>query len=970
MLISTTISDILRKINQNVICLPAIQREFVWTPAQIEKLFDSIYKGYPIGTFLTWEINQQNFERYRFYGILQNYHERDKRFNDVLVDNHSDEYLALIDGQQRITALNIALQGSYSSKKGRGDNFQELKLYFNLIGCLNQIEDDSDDDNLNLFKMMTAEERNRINVESNFVWHPISDFIDESWFSIFRTDRKTFRNKVIRILELNLTHDLVNQYISEREIFDSILDPIENIINRLNLEPMIDYYKIIGQTNMDDVTEIFIRINQGGTRLSKSDLLFSTLIANWGNGRESIELLKNEIQHLGYSIDTDFVMRTCLYLTNCPILFKVDSFNPENIERIKVSFENPDSENDIKSAIIRTFEILRNDIKIADYLIKSKNALIPIIYHIFKGGIISNNSIKEMKKYLFISLLNKVFGSHGDSLLRDLRSAVTTNLTYNLVNLPFDYTTIVNGVTENAKRLLYKIDNDYINSLLEIEKGDDRWLVLSLIYPDIDLLNLEVSQLYPTRNSAKINIAAFELADFFNSNNKKIANLALLNSIEESIIKKSNVEAFLNEQTEDNARSFKILHLINGNINLEFSNFIEFFNSRRQQMISKIRDVLGINGGENPPADPEILENPMLPIDTISPDLPYIPDNLNAFIARVHEYKPELGIESDIYNRIVVNRETDYPIELISKNHLLNNVELMRLIVCTYPDIMYWIIYHNDQYPNYIFDYECFVLAGAIHSYIFGFGRYYIEKNFPSYFERYIFDVLKLNGCALESISLPEQTKHYVRIAVMQNGIALEYAADTYKDNDEIVKLALKSNPLAYRFASQRLRENIEIVFYAIENHVINAKYLPEIYRENKEIAKIAVKKNGNAISYLPQLWRKDPEIINLAITQNPSAIRYIPRKARPAEYDLFKAIMVSNFSFMERGVISIQEIYRSVKIEFPQLCDDNKYHYLPNGKAEPEWNYLVRKALNRLKVTSENIFYTGKKGFWNFIKI
>jgi hypothetical protein len=247
-------------------------------------------------------------------------------------------------------------------------------------------------------------------------------------------------------------------------------------------------------------------------------------------------------------------------------------------------------------------------------------------------------------------------------------------------------------------------------------------------------------------------------------------------------------------------------------------------------------------------------------------------------------------------------------------------------------------------------------------------AKRYIENNYPSHFEEYMFDVLKLNGCALESISLPEQTEHYVRIAVMQNGLALQYAAEIFKDDEQIIKLALKSNPLAYKYVSQNLRANIEITIYAIKAKVINAKYLPEIFKNDREIAIIAVNKNGNAISYLPERWREDTEIINLAIKQNPSAIQYIRRKARPAEYDLFQALMVSNFSFMERGIKSIEEIHRTVKNIFPQFCDDNKYHYLPKGKAEPEWNYIVRKALNRLKVISENILYTGNRGFWNFI--
>lgn len=197
-----------------------------------------------------------------------------------------------------------------------------------------------------------------------------------------------------------------------------------------------------------------------------------------------------------------------------------------------------------------------------------------------------------------------------------------------------------------------------------------------------------------------------------------------------------------------------------------------------------------------------------MPISTTISD---IPDNLNEFIEKVKRYQPAPGVESDIYNRIVFERETDYPIELISNNHLENNVNWMRLIVCTVPDVMYWILYHKDQYPNYKFDYECIVLAGAIDTYIFQVAKNYIYNNCPLYLERYMFDVLKLNGCALESISLAEQTEHYVRIAVMQNGLALRYATEEFKNDKEIVKLALKSNPSAINFTPKTVRQKLNL---------------------------------------------------------------------------------------------------------------------------------------------------------------
>ena len=50
-----SIADALRRIQNKIYVLPAIQRELVWKPEQIERFFDSLMQGYPFGTFLFWE---------------------------------------------------------------------------------------------------------------------------------------------------------------------------------------------------------------------------------------------------------------------------------------------------------------------------------------------------------------------------------------------------------------------------------------------------------------------------------------------------------------------------------------------------------------------------------------------------------------------------------------------------------------------------------------------------------------------------------------------------------------------------------------------------------------------------------------------------------------------------------------------------------------------------------------------------
>ncbi|MGH7080606.1 MAG: DUF262 domain-containing protein [Acetobacteraceae bacterium] len=56
---SIRISDVISRIDAHRFLLPAIQREFIWEPDKIEWLFDSLLQEYPIGSFLFWEVKNQ-----------------------------------------------------------------------------------------------------------------------------------------------------------------------------------------------------------------------------------------------------------------------------------------------------------------------------------------------------------------------------------------------------------------------------------------------------------------------------------------------------------------------------------------------------------------------------------------------------------------------------------------------------------------------------------------------------------------------------------------------------------------------------------------------------------------------------------------------------------------------------------------------------------------------------------------------
>jgi hypothetical protein len=90
---------------------------------------------------------------------------------------------------------------------------------------------------------------------------------------------------------------------------------------------------------------------------------------------------------------------------------------------------------------------------------------------------------------------------------------------------------------------------------------------------------------------------------------------------------------------------------------------------------------------------------------------------------------------------------------------------------------------------------------------------------------------------------------------------------------------------------------------------------------------------------------------------------------ARSLERDLYQALIDSRFCFLGSGERHIDDIYQSVRVKFPALCDDTFYcsENCESGNDQPEWKHTVRNALQRLKTLTAQVRFTGKRGFWRF---
>jgi uncharacterized protein with ParB-like and HNH nuclease domain len=584
---------VIDKIGKNEIYLPAIQRKFVWDHEQIASFFDSIMRDYPIGTFLFWFIEGEKKNDYTFYKFLTNYHERDRFLNEIAPKPElKDRIIGVLDGQQRLSSIYIAMQGSYAYKKPYmariyDSAYPKREFYLNL---LKPIEEKDGEDFIFEFRFLTDNDAKKIDEEH--LWFKVKDVLN--WETDPEVD--SYYDQLFEQSELS---EEIKNVLKLKEKKDLIKKMLRMLHQRITIQELISYFKIT-EEDLDSILDIFVRVNSGGTPLSKSDLLFSTIVANWEKGREEIEELIQSINKkgLGFKFDTDFIMRSCLVVTDLPVLFKVNNFKEGNIKIIKYKWQK------IKDSIEKTVNLLTEFGFYGDILI-SQNAVIPIVYYIFNDGVLKNYTKKELRSYLVHALIKQVFGAQGDQVLSRIRDSlrVKTGKSYKLANSKFDFNELI--VKEISSRSL-KVTEDELGDILEFKKGAYSFMILSLLYPNLkfDQVQFHQDHIHPQAFFTNAKLKSQGIAESkwskWQEMKDKLPNLQVMEGKENESKNKTAFKIWLNG-TDSNGhpnirdkKKFKQDNFI-PDIDLTLENFEEFFTRRKELLESELRKILRIN---------------------------------------------------------------------------------------------------------------------------------------------------------------------------------------------------------------------------------------------------------------------------------------------------------------------------------------------------------------------------------------
>lgn len=572
----TTIKEAIDNIVSREYLIPAIQRKFVWNSSQIEMLFDSIMRGYPINSFMFWQINNSALKKsFKFYQFLTEYRQLFNEDNIDIDTKGNKDFYAIIDGQQRLTSLYIGLKGSYAYKmprkwwKDNEDCLPTRRLYLNIVSPVR----DEESEMLYDFRFLTDAESEY--EDANTKWYKVNDILEWS-------DKKEFWN-----------------YLKSQPLFldnTFAFETINTLRDKIFEEQLINYY-LEDTQDIDQVLDIFIRTNSGGEPLSFSNLLMSYTTANWINrdARKSFAELIQQVYNIGnpnFIINADLILKTCLVLFDGNIKFQIKNFDKDNVVLFETNWDK------IKNAVVEAFKLIESwGFNNSNF--KAKNAIIPIVYFIYHNelqGTINKKAKFEnvkstIRQWLCMTLLKGVFGGQPDNVLNKIRK--TLKVHKGDCYFPLDEIKMT-FKDDAAKNLSFP--DEFIDGLLTTQKDQANcYAILALIYSHLNFnQELHKDHLHPVSYFEKLEQGTMNEDDykFYTDplNYNSILNLQLLNSS----LNQSKLDSPLVKWVGDKNIDLET-QIIPKDISLDISCFRDFITKRKELLKSKLLSIVGAN---------------------------------------------------------------------------------------------------------------------------------------------------------------------------------------------------------------------------------------------------------------------------------------------------------------------------------------------------------------------------------------
>lgn len=404
-----TINQLIEKIDTGELGLPELQRPFLWKDAQVRDLFDSMMRGYPIGYLMLWEC--PFLEKKKTIGVSSHSYEEPKE--------------VIIDGQQRMTSLYAVMKG----KKVIDKNYKEKNITISYNPLQNKFE--------------VANQA----IKKNPEWiYNISEIFtttnSHKYITNFTIQLRQYREaKGVQLTEAE--EDLVQEHI--------------NIVSNLK-NHNLPVFNIKADTDEEDVSEIFVRVNSAGESLKQNDFILTLLALYWNEGRKQIESFSKESTSPSHEVNA-YNHITSVEPQDIIRVVMAYAFNRARLKYGYKLLRGVDFEKRVMDQTLREerLEILKN--KLPDVLNVHN-------WHEFLKAIMNAGYLAHD----MISSGNAIFYSYALYLIAKYRFGVSDNDNMHLTSLWFFYAQLASIYTSGSFETTVE---KHLNAIKEINSSEE-----------------------------------------------------------------------------------------------------------------------------------------------------------------------------------------------------------------------------------------------------------------------------------------------------------------------------------------------------------------------------------------------------------------------------------------------------------------------------------------------------------------
>jgi hypothetical protein len=364
-----TVRELVTEIAKGQLQLPEFQRGYVWNRDQVRALIESMYRKRPTGHLLVWHA-------YRDVATRGPHSEPDTKA------------LLLLDGQQRLTSLYVLIKGTPPPFYEGEDLF--FDLYFNL-----------------------ATEEFRFYQKSAMANDP-------TWLSVHTVLRDGSAVLLDRLAELPQDQrEAILRHAGRLGRLDQIRDyPYQR--DELKDENL----------TIDEVIDIFTKVNSAGTELRRSDLALAHVCASWPEARAELRTFSTEMARYGFDIDLENLIRAVAGAAGGTVNFTSQFYNIPS--------------DDLRAAwpkVRKSYEYLVNILRHHAYIdtihdLPTPLVLVPVLVYLARRDCVFENAVERdrfLRWMLLANVWSRYAGQTDSKLTRDVRALASPDPTVALV---------------------------------------------------------------------------------------------------------------------------------------------------------------------------------------------------------------------------------------------------------------------------------------------------------------------------------------------------------------------------------------------------------------------------------------------------------------------------------------------------------------------------------------------------------